>query len=130
MTNTESLAPVRLWRAFEARDWETAAALLHDDFVGEWPVSNERFVGRDAFIRLNREYPGDWHITIDRVVAQGDCVVTQVHVDVGDARAYALSFFDLKDGLIVKLVDWWPEPYDPPEWRKGWAEPIRSALSF
>jgi predicted SnoaL-like aldol condensation-catalyzing enzyme len=124
MTDQEQLAPVRLWRAFEARDWEIAAALLHDDFVAESPVSNERFVGRDAFIRLNREYPGDWHITIDRVVAQGDTIVTQVHVDIGDERSNAISFFDLKDGLIIKAVDWWPEPYDPPEWRKGWAEPI------
>jgi hypothetical protein len=120
------LAPVRLWHAFEARDWDGAAGLLHDDFVAEWPVSYERFVGRDAFIEVNRAYPGDGHITIERVIAQGDTVVTQVRVDIGDESSYALSFFDLKDGLIVKVVDWWPEPYDPPEWRKNWAAPIHS----
>ena len=126
MDEQDQLAPVRLWRAFQDRDWESAAALLHDDFVAEWPVSNERFLGRDAFIGMNRAYPGDWHITIERVIAQGDTVVTQVHVDIGDERSYSLSFFDLQDGLIIKEADWWPEPYDPPEWRKGWAEPIRS----
>jgi SnoaL-like domain len=125
MTDVEELAPVRLWHAFEARDWEGAAALLDDDFVAEWPVSNERFTGRDTFIGVNRAYPGDWQITVERVVAQGDTVVTQVRVDLDGESSYALSFFDLKKGLIVKAVDWWPEPYDPPEWRKGWAEPIR-----
>jgi hypothetical protein len=125
MSDSDKLAPVQLWRAFEARDWNAAAALLHDDFVAEWPVSNERFVGREAFIGVNRAYPGDWHITIERVVADGNVVVTQVRVDIEPDSYYALSFFDLKDGLIAKAVDWWPEPYDPPDWRKGWAEPIR-----
>jgi hypothetical protein len=125
MSGGEVPIPVQLWLAFEARDWEGAAALLHDDFVAEWPVSNERFVGRDNFIGMNRAYPGNWHITIERVVTQGDVVVTQVRVDLGAASSYALSFFDLKDGLIVKAVEWWPESYDPPDWRIAWAEPMR-----
>jgi hypothetical protein len=125
MSERSNLAPVQLWLAFEARDWDGAAALLHDDFVAEWPVSNERFAGRERFIGVNRAYPGDWHIAIDRVVAEGNAVVTQVHVDIGDERSHAISFFDMRDGLIVKVVDWWPEPYDPPAWRKGWAERLR-----
>lgn len=125
MSDEKLPVPVQLWLAFEARDWDSAAALLHDDFVAEWPVSNERFVGRDKFIGMNRAYPGDWHITVERVVAQGDVVVTQVRVDIGSDNSYALSFFDLKDGLIVREVDWWPEPYDPPAWRKAWAEPLK-----
>jgi predicted SnoaL-like aldol condensation-catalyzing enzyme len=124
MTFDLDLAPVRFWLAFEARDWEGAAALLHDEFVAEWPLSNERFVGRDSFIEVNRAYPGDWHITILRVVAEGDSVVTHVRVVIGDEVDQAISFFDLKDGLILKEVDWWPLPYEPPAWRKGWAEQI------
>jgi len=107
-----------LWLAFEARDWATASSLLHDDFVGEWPLTGERFTGRDPFIELNRNYPGDWHITVIRSVAQGDTVVTHTEVALDDVVHVALSFFDLKDGLIVKEVDWWPVPYDPPEWRR------------
>jgi predicted SnoaL-like aldol condensation-catalyzing enzyme len=124
MTFDLDLAPVRLWHAFEGRDWEGAAALLHDEFVAEWPLSNERFVGRERFIEVNRTYPGDWHISILRVVAEGDSVVTHVCVVIGDEVDQAISFFDLKNGLIVKEVDWWPLPYDPPTWRHGLAEPI------
>jgi predicted SnoaL-like aldol condensation-catalyzing enzyme len=117
------LAPVRLWVAFEARDWEGAAALLHDEFGADWPLSSERFVGRERFIEVNRTYPGDWHIIL-RVVADGDSVVTHVRVVIGDDVDQAISFFDLKNGLIVKEVDWWPLPYDPPTWRYGKAEAI------
>jgi hypothetical protein len=109
----QNLVPVKLWLAFEARDWQAASALLHDDFVDEWPRTNERFIGRDRFIEVNRTYPGDWHITVERSVAAGDSVVTQTRVVIGKEVHYAISFFDLKDGLIVKEVDWWMIPDDP-----------------
>ncbi len=118
MAVDESLVPVQLWLAFEAREWTRAAALLHDEFVGEWPLTNERFEGRDAFIEINRIYPGDWHITVERAVAQDETVVTQTRIVTGDVVDIAISFFDLNDGLIVKEVDWWATPYEPPSWRK------------
>ena len=37
-----------VWRALEARDWEAASGLLHEDFVQEWPQSGERIVGREG----------------------------------------------------------------------------------
>jgi hypothetical protein len=107
----------------EARDWERAAALLHDDFVAEWPLSREVIRGRERFIARNQAYPGEWHITVLQVVDGGDHVATEVRVEIGNAIEYALSFFELRNGLIAREVGWWPEGfYDAPLWRAGWTE--------
>ena len=36
-----------MWRRMGAGDLDGARALLHDDYVQEWPQSGERFVGRE-----------------------------------------------------------------------------------
>ena len=73
--NRESVE--RLWRLFEAREWEKAGQELHDDFEAVWPHTGEVFRGRANFIAVNENFPpiGDWHIHIKRIVAEGDLVV-------------------------------------------------------
>ena len=78
----------QLWEAMEARDWETVAGLLADDFVCEWPVSRERFRGRDNFVAVNRAYPGDWHVAVRQVIAEGDRAASEV---IAESRANATS---------------------------------------
>jgi hypothetical protein len=111
------LPPVLLMEAMNRRDWETAGQLLAPDDVFELALSRERIVGRDAYIDFNRGYPGDWHIAIDQVVAEGDSVVLRLTVTIGDQAEIAIAFFELRDGLISRETDYWPEYYDPPEWR-------------
>ena len=116
-----------LWAAFDARDWERAAARLADDVVCEWPHSGERFRGRDAVIAVNRDHPDPWiRIEVLRVVAEGDQVVTEVRVPVeGAPPAYAASFFEVRDGLIMRMTEYWVDagsqaPYPS---RAGLSEP-------
>ena len=108
-----------LWRRFQARDWEGARELLADDFVAEWPHSGERF-DADGFIEVNRRYPGDWSLTLRRVVAQADAAVSDVEVaHEQDGIFFAASFFELRDGLIVRVREYWVAAgsEQPPEWR-------------
>jgi ketosteroid isomerase-like protein len=112
----------RLWEAMEARDWETVGGLLADDFVCEWPVSRERFRGRDNFIAVNRNYPGEWHVRIARVIAEGERAATEVIAEIAGKSDVAVSFYELREGRIVREVDYWPEPYPAPAWREAWAE--------
>jgi ketosteroid isomerase-like protein len=124
-TNQEVVA--RFWERMSAADWEGVAELLADDFVAEWPQSSERIRGRAAFVAVNRHYPGSWAISVRRLVADGDQVVTEVGMtDRAGERApvVAVSFFELRDGRIVRETDWWPEPYPAPAWRSRWVEPI------
>ena len=111
-----------LWRAINARDFNAAGDLLHDDFVCEWPQSRERIRGRANFIAVNRDYPGDWSITVRRIVAGGDQAATEVNIRIDGRTDVAVSFFELRDGKILRETDYWPEPYDAPAWRARWVE--------
>lgn len=106
-----------LWRAIQARDWEGVAALLADDFVCEWPVSGERIRGRENFVAVNRDYPGDWRIEVRRVIAEGERAASEVAVRIGEKVDVAVSFYELREGRIAREVDYWPEPYAAPEGR-------------
>lgn len=113
----------RLWEAFDAFEFEAAGPLLHDDFVCEYPQSRERIRGRDNFVAVNAHYPGRWRITMQRIVASGEQVATEVTLTNEEGRTEcAVSFFELRDGKILREIDYWPEPYDAPAWRAQWVE--------
>jgi ketosteroid isomerase-like protein len=112
----------QLWQSIDAHDWEAAGALLHDDYVCEWPQSRERIRGRDNFVAVNKNYPGSWRIVIERIVASGNQVVSDVAIPIDGRIDRAISFFELRDGKIIRETDYWPEPYDAPAWRAQWVE--------
>jgi lactoylglutathione lyase len=110
----------RLWECFDARDWEGARAVLHDDFESEWPQTGERFVGADAFVAMNRAYPDiGWHIEVQRVVASGDLVAAEVRVPSRETVDWCSGFYTLRDRKIWRAVEYWTatESGPPPEWR-------------
>lgn len=59
-------------------------------------------------------WPGDWRATVKELVceeAKGVCIVSFA---VGSESTTGISVFELAAGRIVKVVDYWPEPYEPP----------------
>ncbi len=109
-----------LWHAMEARDWPKVEELLAAGFVCVWPQSDERF-DKAGFLRVNREYPGDWHIRICQVIAADMQVVSEVEVTLAGRIDRAVSFFELEAGKLTRLREFWPEPFEVPEWRRRWA---------
>ena len=121
MTEQQNANTVRqLWKSFNRRDFEAARNLIHPEFVCLWPSTRERIVGPDNFIAVNQNYPGNWQITIERVLAAGDQVVSEVTVEIDGRQEPAVSFFELREGKIIKLTEYWPIPYEPPVWRSRW----------
>ncbi len=112
----------RLWQLLDAHDFDGVGDLLHDDFVAEWPQSRERLRGRANYIAVNANYPGDWAITVRRVIADGDHVASEVSIQIDGRTDAAVSFYELRDGPIVRETNWWPEPFEPPVWRARWIE--------
>ncbi|MBI5268592.1 MAG: nuclear transport factor 2 family protein [Burkholderiales bacterium] len=100
-------------------DFAAVQAVLAPGFVLEWPQSRERIRGPERFVRMNAEYPahGRWVFTHHRLVggeSAGDGeVVTDVSVTDGVQSGRAISFFTVQGGRIVRLVEFWPEPYEP-----------------
>ncbi len=114
----------RFWRLMDAADFAAAADLLSEAYVCDWPQSRERIRGRANFIAVNANYPGRWRITIQRLLAEGERVATEVTLTNGERTDRAVSFFELRDGLIAHEVDYWPEPYAAPADRAQWVEPL------
>lgn len=107
----------------EARDWQALTELLAEDLVYEMPQTRERIRGRSAFLRFNREYPGDWHLEARRIVADGQHAAAWIDARVGPDHMAACIWFDLTDdGLITKITDYWPDQYDPPTGREHLVE--------
>jgi hypothetical protein len=115
----------KLWQLFSEQKWLDAKKLFHRDFVAEWPQSRERFIGADNFVDMNEAYPGNHTLEILNIMSSGDRVVTAIyiHADTGQ-KAFATSFFDIKDSKIFKVIEFWGEPYDAPASRAKWATPL------
>lgn len=107
------------WASAEARDWDTFATLLAETVRYEMPQTGERITGRGTYLRFNREYPGDWHIVPLDVLVDGERAVSRVECTLDGGTQQAVSFFEFDDaGLISRVVDFWPEPYEPPAGRE------------
>jgi ketosteroid isomerase-like protein len=113
----------RYWAAAEARDWPAFAATLADDVVYEAPQTRERVRGREACVRFNREFPGDWHVTLEEVVADDAAAVSRGDFTIGGEAMTGICFFTFDaDGLVRTARDYWPEPYEPSSDRAHLAE--------
>lgn len=115
----------QFWAAMQRNDFRAAGELLDDAYTLEWPQSGECVRGRANFVAVNEQYPavGRWHFTINQLLADGDTVVTDVSVrDEGRTSARAITFSTVRAGRIVDQVEFWPDPFEPAEWRAGWVE--------
>lgn len=130
MTGAAAESVVRdFWRRMASNDFHSVRAVLADNFVLEWPQSNERIRGGENFARMNAEYPahGPWRFEIVRVVAAADEAVSDVRVTNGTQAGRALSFFTIAGGRIARIVEFWPEPFPAPASRRHLTEPIDPA---
>jgi ketosteroid isomerase-like protein len=105
-------------------DFRSVGRLLHDDFLLEWPQSGERIRGAENFAAMNERYPaaGPWRFTVNRIVAGAASGVSDVTVTDGERVDTAVTFFELRDGRIWRMIEYWPEPFAPAGWRKALVE--------
>jgi len=73
-------------------------------------------------VQFNAEFPGDWHVTPKVVLADDRNASLLFEWTLGDDVELAIAFFELRDGRISKITDFWPEPYDPPSGREHLVE--------
>lgn len=114
------------WAAMQTNDFKRAGGFLHDDFILEWPQSRERIRGRANFVAINENYPahGRWVFTIHCIVAEGDQIVSDVAVTDGVIAGRVITFSTIRDGQILHQTEFWPDPFEAPDWRAGWVEKI------
>lgn len=119
-----------LWDCISTRNWESARKLLSDDFEAHWPQSQEILPSPEAYIEVNRTYPGEHKIQFLNSMCEYDqwelsfSVSTQVQIeskmpDGRELKLFAISFFEVdSEGLISSATEYWAETYIPPVWRQ------------
>ncbi|MEE1737983.1 nuclear transport factor 2 family protein [Streptomyces sp. BE147] len=113
------------WTAADARDGDALAATLADEVVYDLPQSRERIRGKERYVRFHQEYPGDRHIRIERIVADGEGrqAAARTHVTADGEELHAIHFFTFDaQGRITEVTDFWPESYEPPAGREHLVE--------
>lgn len=115
---------LNFWEQMQNNDWVGASMLLSESFVGFWPQSGEKIIGRDNFVNVNGNYPasGRWQFDLNSIVAENNVVVTDVSITDGDVQARAITFSTVIDGLIAKQTEFWPDPMPAAAWRRQWVQ--------
>lgn len=97
-----------LYEAYDARDWEAATPLLHEDAVVEMPTTGERLDGRDAVIGFQRTYPEPWGVlSVLRVVGEGATAAAEIEVVAPDATFRMAAFWRSEAGLLRDGAEYW-----------------------
>jgi hypothetical protein len=97
-----------------------------DDFVEEWPQSGERLT-RETSLRLAEAYPAmsgtQPKATFRRMLGGGDLFVVEGTIDYGDGiPVNYVAVGELRDGKVFRMTEYFANPFEQPEWRKGVTE--------
>jgi hypothetical protein len=102
-------AAERLWRAYGRDDWRAAEAQMHEHVEVLWPVSGER-LDRDEYLFRVRERLDGRRIDVLREIRDGKHIALEVIAGDDEARqARCGAFYDLHQGLIARVVEYWTE---------------------
>ena len=109
-----------------AGDEPAYTALVHEDFVQEWPQSGERVRGKEACLNIARNYPGGPpELKLGRITGGGDHWVVQAVSRYPDGTDYhVVAILELRDGKVAHETDYFGPTYPAPEWRRQWVEPL------
>ncbi len=98
----------QLYEAYQARDWEAAASLLHEDAVVEMPATGERLSGRDGIIEFQRAYPEPWgDLSVLRVVGEGETAAAEIEIVAAAATFRMAAFWRSENRLLREGVEYW-----------------------
>ncbi len=136
-------------KAFSEDDLDTQDALVHDDYVLDYPQSGERFRGRANRRGIIENYPnrveGDIRPSVDRIIGADDKFIAQpgpswsmVHLSGSgdDFQAtgmirypdgsvwHYITLMTLRGGKIWRETTYFAEPFEAAAWRSQWAERI------
>jgi ketosteroid isomerase-like protein len=116
-----------MWRRMGAGDLDGARALLHDDYVQEWPQSGERIEGADDAMAINRNFPGGLpSMRVLRVQSAGNLATLEVELRYADGSVYqGVSIMEVRDGKVAREIDYFAQPFEAPQWRAQWVRRIQ-----
>ena len=103
----------RFWAAIDRRDWDALTDVLAPDLRVRYVHTGEVFTA-DEFVRVNREYPGEWAALVEELVVHGDRAVSRTRVSDGSETYFVASFAGVRDGMLSELTEVWTGSVDAP----------------
>ncbi len=105
-----------LMAAIDEHRWDDLVRHLHPDFSCRYPHTGETF-DREAWIRLNAEYPGFDRLRVEEIVGGDGTAACRSHVtsrgEDGIAHFACATFVRLEDGLIREMTEVWTDVAQP-----------------
>lgn len=101
------------WQLANARDWAAFGRLLHPDLLYEAPQSRERIRSALGYVDFFATWPQPWRVDVLKCIADDDSVLTKIAFISSAPTMTGLTIFDVRDGLIARVTDFWPDPYEP-----------------
>lgn len=102
----------RILDATERNDIDALRPLMHDDIVGQWPQSGERFSGPDNAIgamtatEVKPEVAGE-----PRIVGSGDVWVLMLPLRYGEETYHYAGVFELDGGRLRRVTEYFGAPF-------------------
>jgi hypothetical protein len=141
VTNAET---VRRYIAAQVdHDYDTQAALRHDNWTAVWPQSGEIVRGNANMRAILEHYPGGpprlaphgrlvgsedrWAVSplggAYRLAGEGENWWADWEITYPDGKTWrVIVLIELHDGKIFRETSYWAEPFAPAEWRARWVE--------
>lgn len=113
-TNTREIVQQH-WIHANGRDWEAFEGLLDPDLLYEVPQTGEYIETGAGYLDMFRTWPGDWKATVKTLVCDDTKAVCIIDFVVGAGSEVGISVFEVTEGKIVAVTDYWPEAYEPPK---------------
>jgi len=131
----------RAIQAFNDRDLEAGADLIHPEITLKYPQSGEVFHGRDNYLATLANYPGLPEVEVAEprgghqqvqvvtpmpfstptitVIGSGDTFTVESLNTYPDGSVYhGVSIMKVQDAKIIEEVAYFAAPFDPPDWRR------------
>lgn len=109
-----------LWELIGSEQWDGISDLLDPQVRISYVHTGEVFDGA-GFVRLNREYPGRWHVDVLDMVGDDRRAVSLASLRGGAETYWVASFATTRDGRITELTEVWTDggQEPPPSRRSG-----------
>jgi hypothetical protein len=114
MPDTARALIERHWKLANERQWAEFSTLLAPDLNYEVPQTREYAESGASYLEMFRTWPGDWKATVRTLVCEPAQAVCIIDFAVSNEVMTGISVFGIKDGKIIQVTDYWPEPYEPP----------------
>jgi SnoaL-like protein len=109
---------------FGSHDVVKSSECYSEDAVLEFPQGGERIRGKANIIAFRSAYPAQLDFEMHRTVGRGDLWVNEYIIRYDGRPFHVVGIMEFSEGKVFRERIYFGEPWDPPEWRAPWVEPM------